>query len=449
MPKRRTTRARSNDDPRITGLSVRGFKSISDRISIDVRRLTVLAGANSSGKSSIIQPLLLLKQTLDAPFDPGALRISGPNVVFTSAEQFLSKIAGIGQAGKFEIEVELMRDHRVGFTFARDPKEIVKIELMTYDSNNEKRRRRLRPGMTNEQIDREFADDKEFQSFRSIFRAKEEEQQPEVKLVRSRFFLQLELAAPRMSERFGLALSPAGALPRCVGNIIHVPGLRGNPERTYRTSAVGVEFPGLFNDYVASIVHSWKSKRDERLNRLGVYLKKLGLTWKVDTRQVDDTRVEVRVGRLPQGSRGGARDMVSIADVGFGVSQILPVVVSLLAAAKGQMVYIEQPEIHLHPRAQVELAGILADAVNQGVRVIVETHSSLLILSLQTLVAERVIDARDVILHWFTRRPDDGATQVKSTTLDQTGTYGDWPIDFGEIELELQHRYLDLVESVT
>ena len=91
--------------------------------------------------------------------------------------------------------------------------------------------------------------------------------------------------------------------------------------------------------------------------------------------------------------------MVSIADVGFGVSQTLPVVVSLLAAEKGQMVYIEQPEIHLHPRAQVQLAEILADAVNQGVRVVVETHSSLLILSLQTLVAERVIDSKDVILY--------------------------------------------------
>ena len=265
MAKGRRTQPRSNDHPRITGLSVRGFKSISDRIKIDLRRLTILAGANSSGKSSIIQPLLLLKQTLDAPFDPGALRISGPNVVFTSSEQFLSKLPGVGQAEKFEIDVELMRSYRVGLIFARDPKEIVIIKQMTYNSKDKQRQVLLRPGMTNEEIDHQFADDKEFQSFRKIFTAKDNEQ-PEVRLVRSRFFLQLELSTPEMGERLGLALSPAGALPRCVSNIIHVPGLRGNPERTYRTSAVGDEFPGLFNEYVASIVHSWKSKRDDRLN---------------------------------------------------------------------------------------------------------------------------------------------------------------------------------------
>jgi predicted ATPase len=140
--------------------------------------------------------------------------------------------------------------------------------------------------------------------------------------------------------------------------------------------------------------------------------------------------------------------MVSIADVGFGVSQTLPVVVSLLAAEKDQMVYIEQPEIHLHPRAQVQLAAILADAVNRGIRVVVETHSSLLIPSLQAVVAEQTIKAQDVILHWFTRNVKDGATRVSSTTLDRKGTYGNWPVDFGEIELELQQRYLDVVESM-
>ena len=108
----------------------------------------------------------------------------------------------------------------------------------------------------------------------------------------------------------------------------------------------------------------------------------LGLTWKVEARSVDDTRVELRVGRLSTRPRkGGAKDLVSIADVGFGVSQTLPVVVALLAAGPGQMVFIEQPEIHLHPRAQVAMAALLAKAAQRGVRVVVETHSSLLRLN--------------------------------------------------------------------
>src|SRR5438128_11462461 len=74
----------------ITRITVAGFKSISQEQSIEIRPLTILAGANSSGKSSMMQPLLLLKQTLEAPYDPGALLLDGPNVHFTSIEQLLA-----------------------------------------------------------------------------------------------------------------------------------------------------------------------------------------------------------------------------------------------------------------------------------------------------------------------------------------------------------------------
>ena len=55
----------------ITKIAVSGFKSLAEECAIDIRPLTILAGANSSGKSSIMQPLLMLKQTLEAPYDPG------------------------------------------------------------------------------------------------------------------------------------------------------------------------------------------------------------------------------------------------------------------------------------------------------------------------------------------------------------------------------------------
>lgn len=78
----------------ITRIAVEGFKSIAKRQEIEIRPLTILAGANSSGKSSIMQPLLMLKQTLEATYDPGPLKIDGPNVTFTRAKEFLSKIEG-------------------------------------------------------------------------------------------------------------------------------------------------------------------------------------------------------------------------------------------------------------------------------------------------------------------------------------------------------------------
>src|SRR5579864_3936465 len=90
----------------ITKIAVEGFKSIAKRQEIEIAPLTILAGANSSGKSSIMQPLLLLKQTLEAQYDPGPLLISGPNVKFTSTKQFLSRMGGgsVGQLLSLEIK---------------------------------------------------------------------------------------------------------------------------------------------------------------------------------------------------------------------------------------------------------------------------------------------------------------------------------------------------------
>ncbi|MGH8905499.1 MAG: hypothetical protein ACRD0K_03045 [Egibacteraceae bacterium] len=84
-----TATAGQPDSDAITSLSVAGFESIADEQTIEIRPLTLLAGTNSSGKSSMLQPLLLLKQTLESPFDPGALLLDGPNVRFSSAEQLL------------------------------------------------------------------------------------------------------------------------------------------------------------------------------------------------------------------------------------------------------------------------------------------------------------------------------------------------------------------------
>src|SRR6266567_4254786 len=75
----------------ITRLTVAGFKSIRHEQSVEIRPLTILAGANSSGKSSIMQPLLLLKQTLEANYDAGPLLLQGPNVKFTSVNQVLTR----------------------------------------------------------------------------------------------------------------------------------------------------------------------------------------------------------------------------------------------------------------------------------------------------------------------------------------------------------------------
>jgi predicted ATPase len=161
---------------------------------------------------------------------------------------------------------------------------------------------------------------------------------------------------------------------------------------------------------------------------------------------IDDTQVEVRVGRLKHKDISATPEMVNMADVGLGLSQTLPVLVALRVARPGQMVFLEQPEIHLHPLAQSGLAQVLANAANRGVRVVVETHSSLVLLGIQTIVAKGKLAADKVRLHWFSR-DDLGRTDIKSTSLDESGAFGDWPEDFDAIALQAQSQYLDATES--
>ena len=120
----------------ITGISVTGFKSIRLKQSIEFRALTILAGANCSGKSSIMQPLLLLKQTVEAPHDPGSLLLNGPNVRFTNSEQLLSRDPRVLSARGFSVSIGFGGNHRITTYFRRDPAsvfEVSRVEMVTCD----------------------------------------------------------------------------------------------------------------------------------------------------------------------------------------------------------------------------------------------------------------------------------------------------------------------------
>ena len=417
----------------ITKIAVKGFKSIAEEREIDIRPLTILAGANSSGKSSIMQPLLMLKQTLEAPYDPGPLLLDGPNVQFTLAEQFLSTLTDGKRADSFQVRIETRNSnffHAVSTTFRKGKGgiEIVQMtkEKLGADRTLSAKPLTLYPEMSPEKIKLLDDQDPEFKNYDVV--------------KRSRCFLYL---GSQDGNRFYEVTYGFGA---DIFDSIHLPGLRGNPERSYKLTSTGPQYPGTFEHYVASIIHEWQETKDERLETLVDALHTLGLTGQVGTQKIGDVGIELQVGRLRHDS-SSETDMVNIADVGFGVSQVLPVLVAVIAAEPRRLVYLEQPELHLHPRAQVVLALVLADAAKRGVRLVVETHSSLLLLGVQTLVAEGKLSPELVKLHWFSRNKD-GITEVTSAELDEAGTYGEWPLDFDDVSLQVQSRYLDAVDNV-
>lgn len=438
----------------ITELMVQGFKSIADQKRIEIRPLTLLAGANSSGKSSMMQPLLLMKQTLESTYDPGPLLLNGPNVQFTRYTQFLRRETpdtyrsfAVGLSVKTESPVELfLKDgFEILFSYISE-KSRAGLDIIQAIYHYQDRPVVLFPNLSSEIIEETlnrdlFAKELIAMSSLGIFNR----ERFRWRIIHNWFFLNIGIYFPEFSDlipnRKHYGVNYSGIFEENIRRVIHLAGFRGNPSRSYPyIQHFQNDFPGTFEPYTASLIYHWQSTHDPRLQTLSDYLKRLGLSRQIAAARLDDTQIEIQVNRLP------ADTLVSVADVGFGVSQVLPVLVSLLAAERDQLVYIEQPELHLHPRAQITLAQILVETAQRGVRVVIETHSALLILGIQTLVAQAKADPTLIKLHWFTL-DDDGNTQIASHDLDENGAYGDWPEDFGDVELAAQHQYLSAVEE--
>lgn len=135
VQKSNSTKSKNEKFEGITKISVGGYKSIANPCSIEIQNLTILSGANSSGKSSMIQPLLLLKQTLEATYDPGALLLNGSNVKFTSTEQVFSKLSS-KKYKDFSIETEINQSRSIRLDFYKTTKNI-DIKQMVYQEKNE------------------------------------------------------------------------------------------------------------------------------------------------------------------------------------------------------------------------------------------------------------------------------------------------------------------------
>lgn len=127
-------------------------------------------------------------------------------------------------------------------------------------------------------------------------------------------------------------------------------------------------------------------------------------------------------------TRAGASEVL-LTDVGFGVSQVLPVVTLLQYVPEGSTVILEQPEIHLHPLAQAGLADVIIQAAtHRRVQVILESHSEHLLLRLQRRIAEESISSDDVKLY-FCDAPR-GVSTLTPLDVDVFGNIGNWPEKF-------------------
>jgi len=415
---------------------VDGFKSFAERTEVALRPLTILAGANGAGKSTIMQALLLFKQTLESDYDAGPLRLDGPHVAFTHVEQMLWS-GPPERATHCTLGLHIGSDVGYEATFRQVERGVppLKITQATYVHRDQRAALSLEPSQ--EQL-------AAYLQLLSSLGVNRQDFVSSGHVQRQGFFPFIpSLTRARDGEQadslslFRPPISPD--VERDVRGIIHLPELRGNPSRTYPAAAVGSSFQGPFTHYVASVIVEWQRRQDGRLDRLSEDLKALGLTSRVRAHQVSDVALALRVGRT---ANAQGDDTVDIADTGLSLSQALSVLVALLVAEPGQLVFVEHPELHLHPRAVRALASPIQRAIERGVWVVLETHSDLLLVSLQEQVARGALRPEDVMLHWV-GRDEHGASVLHSTTLDESGAWGDMPIDFNDVHLEAMRNYLD------
>lgn len=114
---------------------------------------------------------------------------------------------------------------------------------------------------------------------------------------------------------------------------------------------------------------------------------------------------------------------------GFGITQILPIIVAALSVKKGNILLIENPEVHLHPAGQALMGQFLAEVAQAGVQVIVETHSDHVLNGIRRSVKAGTIASERVAIHFFRPRSAD-MPQVLSPVLDISGNIDAWPEGF-------------------
>lgn len=131
------------------------------------------------------------------------------------------------------------------------------------------------------------------------------------------------------------------------------------------------------------------------------------------------------------GSKSGisGSDSYRPTHVGFGLTYTLPIVVALVATPPGGMVLIENPEAHVHPRGQATLGRLMCDAAAGGVQVLVETHSDHVLNGVRIAAKDGVIERERLRLHFFVRRPG-GRMDVQSPVVEANGRLSRWPDGF-------------------
>jgi len=200
---------------------------------------------------------------------------------------------------------------------------------------------------------------------------------------------------------------------------------RRPPERWYIFTGTSPEDVGYKGDHLPDLLF----RRPDLVEHANRWLHKLEIGYKLSVKPIGEKDSDLFEVRLADTRRSPSVE-VGLSDVGFGISQILPFLVQSLATTN-QIISIEQPEVHIHPRLQADLGELLAECIGETFshQFLIETHSEHLVLRLQKLIRDKRLKPSDVSIVFVER--GRGGSRVKRLHLDERGEFIDeWPGGF-------------------
>lgn len=363
----------------ISRLEVRRFKCFS-RLELRVGALTLLVGSNASGKSSVLQALLLLRQSFErgrSHWDELAL-----NGTYTSV-------------GMARDALNVDSDERaVGFSLWESQQEVPAVFEFGFAAGRE-----------------------DVYYLRSTVPVS----YPQTPLFTHPLrYLQAERVGPQLLYPM-TEFSDSGPVLGAKGEFTAhcLAELGQEPIRNRALAYPGSEAEGLL-----SLAHQTRVWMRQVLGvEIDFAVEKIG-----DADQV----------KLTLTAEAATKRLFRPTNTGFGISYALPIVVAGLLSEEGATLLVENPEAHLHPRGQSEIGKFLCRVASAGVQVMVETHSDHVLNGARVSVKNGVMVPQDVTVLFFTRDPDTREHVAKSLSMDDKGRIPRWPPGFfDQLELDL------------
>ena len=226
---------------------------------------------------------------------------------------------------------------------------------------------------------------------------------------------------------FSWSLDMASRLNNELEDLVYIGPHREPPKRHYISSDTVSNSVGKTGEFMPDMLLA-----DQGLeNPINGYLNSLGFPYILKIHRIADTDIRGIFGLQLLDKH--SHTQVSLTDVGFGVSQVLPIIVQCLYPVSDQVILVEQPELHLHPKAQAALGSIFVDCIKGewSKQLIIETHSEHLMLRVQRLIREGRLSCQDVSVLYVLK--DQDGSHCLPLRLDENGEFLDeWPDGFFE-----------------